>query len=596
MKNLIRSAAFLLLTAILFSACTSVPDHAKYIPNDAVIVVGLNTEKISKGLAWNAITGSKVLDDMKKDNERNAAKELDQSGIDWMSTSYAYVRSAPVQGSGAIAAGILPLEDRKVWETFVKKQFPTAQLQQVNGRTQVSMGQDMSAGWTDKVLIVVKALPNPQSMRAKMTQAAMDDAEDIQETDTSIVSPDEVTTAVTDTVLVNQAPATPVVATINIGAALDSAFAVTQEQSIVKDNRFTKLEKKGHDITIWMNYDRMMNAYMSNSMAGAMGANFSGILWKDAAMASGIDFKKGKITADMLYYTSEEMKEISKELSNADADKDMIDRLPVQHMNMLAAWHMSPKGTKAMLEKAGFLGLVNLAMMSAGISTDDIFDAFTGDMAVSVSDFSMQQPAGMSSSAGSNASFVYAMKIAKKENIDKLMGMAVSKELLRPAGDHMYQMAGGSANPFVLAYDDKYIVAASGAETALAYLQGKNKDAGKLPGEAHDAVYGHPMGMYLDVASLVKMIPDPMSAGPAEKAFTDEARKMISDISFYSSKFNGSAFESHGTVNFTNKEENSLLQLLQLAIKAKDMTDERSATAGMPPVVDSVAIPVPSAN
>ena len=43
-----------------------VPDHAKLIPGDAAVVAGINTGEIGKKIAWNAILGSKLFDEMKQ--------------------------------------------------------------------------------------------------------------------------------------------------------------------------------------------------------------------------------------------------------------------------------------------------------------------------------------------------------------------------------------------------------------------------------------------------------------------------------------------------------------------------------------------------
>jgi len=580
MKQLIRSAAFLLAAAIAFSACTSVPDHARYIPADALVVIGVNTKQMSREIAWNAIAGSKILDELNKDNEKQAAKELDHSGIDWMSTSYAYVKTDP-DGKNIVAA-VLPLENKAEWETFIKKQFAGISFKQANGRTDARLDLKLYAGWTDRVLIVMSVIPAYDRQEEDMgSMIAAAKAAGEANGDTTVITED-----FADSVMTAQS-AKPAVPETSMPVMMDSAFAITKEHSILQDKRFTKLEKQGHDITMWVNYEHMMDRYMGNSMAKTMGLSLSNTLWKGSAMASGIDFRKGKITADMLYYTSGELKEISRELSGENADRDMIDRLPAQNMNMMMAWHMSPKGTKGTLEKAGFLGFINMALMSVGLSADDIFDTFTGDMAVSVCNFAAGPQIATASDSVSqetyttHADYVYVMKIAKKENLAKLLGIAVSKEILRPAGNNMYQLAGESANSFVLAHDDKYLVAANKAEAALAYLQGKNKGA-KLPEAAQTALYGHPAGGYFDIAALTRAMNLPAGTNTSDAALADEAKKLVTDINFYGGDFNGDAFESHATANFTNKEENGLLQLLQFAVKAKKLADEHhSATAAM---------------
>jgi len=580
MKQLIRTAAVLLLVATLFSACTSVPDHARYVPADALMVMGVNTKQMSKEIAWSAITGSDILDNLKKENEKDAVKQLDQAGINWMSTLYAYVKAGKGLDDNTIFAGVLPLKNKSEWETFVKKQFPQAAFKQANGRTEASLDAKVYAGWNDKVLIVMNAIQTPAGITEK-----------IQMDDVAVNTDDSTNVVVNDSGAVAAAPVVvPGFHNVDMTVAMDSAFAVTKDHSILQDSRFTKLEKQGHDITMWVNYEIMMNRYMGDAMTKNMGLSLSNTLWKGSAMASGIDFRKGKVTADMQYYTSEEMKEICRELGSKNADKEMIDRLPVQNMNMMMAWHLSPKGTKDMIEKAGMLGFLNIGLMSVGMSSDDIFETFTGDMAVSMSNFkaNLDTSGGMTEADKPSMDYVYVMKIAKKENLAKLLNFAVSKEILVPAGKNMYQLPAGAGNQFVLANDDNYLVGTNKAEAAQAYLQGKNK-GGKLPDEAQKAIYGHPMGGYFDVATIVKTMIPPASTSPADLALMEEAKKLVTDINFYGGSFSGNAFDSHATVNFSNKEENGLLQLIALAIKTKKAADEHHAAnmASVPAPADT---------
>ena len=64
---------FLMIPALLFmSACHHTPDHAKYIPKDALMVAEVNTKELSKKIAWSMITGSNLWDKLRGSNVRTA--------------------------------------------------------------------------------------------------------------------------------------------------------------------------------------------------------------------------------------------------------------------------------------------------------------------------------------------------------------------------------------------------------------------------------------------------------------------------------------------------------------------------------------------
>ena len=61
-----RNTILTLLSAALLSACSSMPDHLRYVPKDAIAVTGINLRGLSKKIAWNLITGSKLFKEMQK--------------------------------------------------------------------------------------------------------------------------------------------------------------------------------------------------------------------------------------------------------------------------------------------------------------------------------------------------------------------------------------------------------------------------------------------------------------------------------------------------------------------------------------------------
>ena len=76
MKQLSKLAALFVVCIVFLSSCSSVPDHAKYIPKDASVVVALNIKEIGKTLTWSSIKGSKVLDDLKKGSSGDTGKSM----------------------------------------------------------------------------------------------------------------------------------------------------------------------------------------------------------------------------------------------------------------------------------------------------------------------------------------------------------------------------------------------------------------------------------------------------------------------------------------------------------------------------------------
>jgi hypothetical protein len=346
----------LLLSSIfLLTACNSLPNHAKLIPADAIVVAGIHTGEIGKKIAWNAILGSKLFEEMKKKQSAKGEMGIDpqQMGIELMGSSYVYIKADKRFSNGNRVTALIPLESVDKWETYVKRTFPSAAIAEKNDHKEAALAEGMYVGWNKELLIIMNTLANEPSITWESNTG---------DTTLQITTPVKIDTAL----LVTE---------------MNNAFHVNESNAITENKNFSSFEKKGHDITLWINYDILMSQYGNSGMGGAMGFSLSNKLWKDAVLTAGFDFEKGKIAGDFHYYMSNEMKEIGKDMSEKNIDKEMFDRLPKTNLDMIMGWHLSPRGLKSSLEKMGVLGFINLALSGQELSADYILEAFTGDMA-----------------------------------------------------------------------------------------------------------------------------------------------------------------------------------------------------------------------
>ena len=351
---------------------------------------------------------------------------------------------------------------------------------------------------------------------------------------------------------------------------MDNAFHIAKENALTGNEKFSALEKKGHDITLWINYDVLMGQYGSKGMSDMIGLPLSNTLWKDAAFTAGFDFEKGQITGDIKYYMAEEMKEMGMAFGESSIDNDMLDRLPDENLDALIAWHIAPKGLKSMLEKMGVLGFVNLALTTQDLTADYILDAFTGDMVVSVNDFKLEKKNTDDTmlNRGSNpynggAQFTYALKINKKENFNKLMSIATTNNILVANGAGGYSLASGDTN-LSITVKDAYMVVSNRKENTANYLSGTFKK--KLP-ESAKSIYDNPMSMYFNAGGMMNTINSGIITSAEDSSVLAESKKLLKDVLFTGGKFSNNAFHYEMNINFLNKEENSLLILIDFATR-----------------------------
>lgn len=536
MQKRISALLGMLAIMLVLGACNSQPDHARYIPKDAYMVTGLNAKALTKKVTWNIITGSKLFKQMQEQTPDKKSIDLENSGIDIMSTYYVYVKNS---GSISKFVGLVPLSNVAMWESFMKKTFPSATVKPQGARKLASFGNNIYGGWDNNLLIIMVATPNVQNdmMGGSMGGNVVSDSA--------------------------------------VAVEMDNAFNVTKENALTGNPRFAKLLAEGHDMIFWMNHEEMMNQYMSGSAAKMMsGITMSKALWKDAVMAAGLDFEKGKIAGDMRTYVGDDMKEVAREMGSTNVDKDMIDRLPKQNLDAAMCLHVSPKGLRAILDKAGLLGLANIALSSQGIDADYALQAFTGDMAVTVNDLQMTRAPkvditddgdvknGWDYKASMNA--IYVLKINKKENFNKILQLAVNGNLAR-INDNTYAMPISSTDSIIIVAGENYAVVTNRSINAAKFLQGSNKGQ---KSEALTQIGNHPGGLYVDMQEGLKWLtPDFADNNGMDNTKMQAFKSLLENIRMEGGEFKDGAYNYHMSINFMNKDENSLLTLMDFGVK-----------------------------
>ena len=160
-KNCSFKLVIITVAVLLFASCSKIPDHARYIPKDAILVGGINLKSLGKKIAWEVLTGSKIFKQMQdhvpEKGNPDALSGLDKSGIDVFNTFYVYIKSDKRFAGGNSITALIPLSDDGKWEDFVKKAFPKSEIKSHNGRKETGFGS-MYIGWTKNLLIVINAM------------------------------------------------------------------------------------------------------------------------------------------------------------------------------------------------------------------------------------------------------------------------------------------------------------------------------------------------------------------------------------------------------------------------------------------------------
>jgi hypothetical protein len=560
------------LVALLVSSCNNVPKYAKYIPKDAFMVLGVHTGKMGKSMAWSAIAGGGMFKDMPKmsvvDSAPAAFRDLENSGLDFTRTLYLYTKPDTRFKDKMKMAIVAPVANTLFVEQYFRKHFPALQIRNSAGLKEVVMDGQYYFAWNEEVLMAMNSIVSKVEHQEQAKFDTLGGAPvPIDAFSWTEEKPDSAMTL----------------------AELESAFKPQKGGGINEVERFTDLEKADHDVTVFMNYDPLIDMFAGQNTEGfgMMGTTIGTTLFKGSAMASGFDFEKGRVDGLMRYYSSDSMRPVAKEFAKENVDGDMLRRLPAPGLNLAGGYHLSPAAIKMLLEKMNLSGMANLALMSQGLSLDDILGSFTGDMVFAINNLRMEQKTqqldsaaqaiGMTpySSVKPAMDFVFAMKIGDKNRLAKILGLVNKSGMLQQTAPNTYTMA-GSINGNTLVIGDKYIAASSSMPAAQAFLK---EHAGAMPDAVHSEISGHPVGMWADIRSMLSSAGAISASSPSDSTAITLVRNAFTTFSMQGGEYKDNANEYHLSLHLANTTDNSLAQIIQLAQQLATLNRSKQPSA-----------------
>lgn len=514
MKLFKHALAGLLIVALaMLASCSKSGTGTQYIPKEATAVLLVNGSKIGKKIAWESLWSG----DLFKGSKKEAEKPEDM-GIDILNKFYAYVQQDQRISGGVKTVGILPLSDEKKWADFLKKKYPEMTTSKDGDITIAVLEKNMVAGWKNKMAIVAFS-PNGYS--------------------------DEATTLLTDQV--------------------KKSFSLEKDATISKNDKFTQLEKKDYDIGVWVNYERMGQSVSEYGLGAAGMLSAQSRLTKDSYVIGGINFEKGAINGEGIYFINPTMVSIMKKLSPDKIDDDLLKRIPSGQLAGVVSYHFNPEGVKTMIDSLGYTNMLNSQLQEQGLTIDGILNAFTGDIMIAATDvkneertYSYPSYDGDSTRYTSHepsANWLATFKIKDQAALDKVIQLALQEEALTVKGDHLFEMDGT-----YLSAKDGYAVITQKQES----LQSFYSATGSVPAVIPDEVKKNPMGIFIDFKALAPLFQTSNEDSPKEIAAMANMQKLLDHVMAYSTKVSGDHSEFTFKASFQNKDENSLMQIIKL--------------------------------
>ncbi|MBK8143927.1 MAG: DUF4836 family protein [Bacteroidetes bacterium] len=557
MTKIIKIMTGFFVALVLFS-CNKIPNHAKYIPKNALGVFTVDMDKLTKKLIWNVLTGSEIFDEMQKDvkNEesKKAMKDFSNIGIDPTSTLYIfYTGNMQDENHPCLLAA---MKDAGKFESFISKNYPTLKIEDNSSYKSCVVEDKILLSWNKEAAIATMINNRFSYEVIDSNTAVQTDKMEVGEKDKNY---------------------------------LKELFGLRSENAITSISNFKKLQNDGHDFSFWVNYEELykQNKDLSSSEVKAF---IKEDYFRDAALACGFDFEKGAVDMTMDYFFSKELAAIYKKYSNDNVDESLISAIPSKHIDILVAYNLKPKMIEEFLKEFKLDGLANLGLVAMGTSMESIMSAFKGDMVMALTDMKAMAKDSVQSPMSYTTDFPdfnlsFAMALDDVSGFEKLLDKGVKQSLIVKNGN-MYTMPNGGEG--ALMYDKSKFVYSNKVNNAQQFMSGKGNAKEGIPADAWKNIVGNPISMYADVKKLMEVLPiEPTTED--EKKLLAEVKQMFTFAQIYGGKMKGNANHLEGNLFFSDKNENSMIQLINLGIKIKKAEDAKKKNEPIP-AVDSLEV------
>ncbi len=321
------------------------------------------------------------------------------------------------------------------------------------------------------------------------------------------------------------------------GADFSAFFKNKADQSIAKNENFTKLFGETHDIYSYTNFDKMADNPQVKSSAGMM--NIDPKALKGNYATGFADFEKGQIVGKSDYKINKELRQQWGLMFKDNVKTDFSKYLKGDNIGFVATLALDMKGVKEIINANPSFRMMIEASKSDKFSSDDIFKAFDGDLIIA---------AGPSVGSDNKWHGMVGFKLSDKPTMEKLVNFLISQDALVSEGNGVYRM-GGMADMMSKSYVDQGKVAfvddvifAGDAET-IANL----KNGTTVSSDVKDVLNKNIFGLYANLSKIFANIEEMKDPEMVEL-------KMM---------MNGSHGE--GTMKMKDANENSLKSLMKAA-------------------------------
>lgn len=556
--------------AVFLSSCSKTPDESRYIPKTAGLVIDLNAKQLTTKLVTNGLTMDKLFAAAESKDTSNemmkAWKDAENSGIDLQSHFFvSFVFQGQAAEHKSYVAATASLKDADKFEAYLKKTVADFSLKTQNDFKYIwEPKQHAVIGWSKSTVIYVSAVdPNNLEHYAPGANGIPTPDEDEVPADSAVAAPAALKSTDDDAEIKTWV------------AEVDHLFHLKKEESAGSIEPFAKLLKEDADAGVFVNPEAIYNSGQFTMIPANVKKLMEGTFYTGT-----VDFENGKILFKGNTYMGKEIASIYKKYGKKEIDMDMLKKYPSENITGFVSYAFDFRMIGEIIKATGMDGIVNMAITGkSGLSMDDILNAFEGQLVYVASDFAITKkeseyfPGEFTEKP--SAKWIFSLKVGNKDAFNKVMTSPMLKEVFTREGDHyvaVNPMAAATMPP--MSITEKFITVGSDSVLLQQYLAGKGSI--KLPEGVEGKVKGSMLGGYVDLEKVINVIPEDKMSDD-EKPVIKHVKELFKDFTVVSKNEGGDVQHAEATLTFKNKDQNSLVQLVNFGTEAAKIMQAKKA-------------------
>lgn len=578
MKKILNLLLPALVFAVVLSSCKSnVPKEAKYIPNDASLVLALDPQQMQDKLQKGGISIDTLIARIFKDENDPEARAVfnavkDSAGIDWASKLFLFMQTKvnsdkSTSNTFTVLAG---LKDAEAFETQLKNR-----KKDIKGN------------------IVKEKEYNYLSVPGQTTVIAWNKEQ------VSFTMHQHTQKPVFDTVTKTfQQPVSPANAEEEAKRVVARIYTQKVSESLADVKMFTSMFKDKADGYMFTNSNSSLSALAMLPIQPPKLAEFA----KDNFSTGTLTFEDGKIEVKATGYPNQLLSSVLKKYAGPTVDLSMIENYPSQNINGVMLFAFNPEIFGGLLKQMEVEGFANAFLEKAGLKSEDLYKSLKGNIAVVVSDLGIPSygPDPMDKhneksmmEKKSIGKMVLSAPVGDKVSFFKMLDLAVAQGFIVKQNNVYKGGALLSMFGMYLQADEKNLVIASDSLTYVNYMAKTSKAV--INKDVLDKFKGKSGVFYFDIANTINAFTkEPGSVGKFENSALS-IKNTFKDAIGTMDNFEGNNIKSTFEVRMQNEKQNSLVTLtslitdiavdMRLQAKKEKEAEEKLFPGGVPAII-----------